>query len=529
MVLPEGGYTFAPSEGVGQVIDQQGHEAYVVDVSIGGELIFDIITYKGPGENGQPVLFNPVTISGKLSIGGKPASNIPFGVEDPISMRSSGKTTDKDGLFEYKTEPVKSHGIYLFTFFYNGEPVDNLFVGVFPGPSDIKADSSNIKVTVEDSEFEIKLGQVGGAIKEDDFTAYIAVKTEKTKTELSYSKEFWDGIGNFIGSVIKNFKKNITSTKSITYFSFVGGVCATVGTVPTGVGQISCGGAVILGVAKVGVDSLVDSIIDLLPEEDKEPAKESIESYKKVKTILEADVIGLLGMMSEEVVKSIEDEDFEQVKITELEKEADGKIKNVTIEGRTKSGKTIVLNSGVAREGVTFIGKCPVDLIITSPSGKKISKDIKELEGQYFELDIDSDGDLDDIVMVFEPEGGDYSVEVIAEAGAKLEDTFSVEVDTGKEVKVLLEEQTISEIPSKPVAVKLEVSETGEIEVEIKPAKPKLPWDVNNDGMIDISDFVLVGSHFGEAGKGITGDINGDGTVDISDIVLVISHFGEVY
>ena len=57
---------------------------------------------------------------------------------------------------------------------------------------------------------------------------------------------------------------------------------------------------------------------------------------------------------------------------------------------------------------------------------------------------------------------------------------------------------------------------------------PKLPaWDVNQDGMIDISDLVLVGRHIGEAGEGVIGDINGDGTVDISDLVLVGIHFGE--
>jgi len=53
------------------------------------------------------------------------------------------------------------------------------------------------------------------------------------------------------------------------------------------------------------------------------------------------------------------------------------------------------------------------------------------------------------------------------------------------------------------------------------------PWDVNNDGAVDISDLVLVGRHFGETGKGIVGDINEDGTVDISDLALVGIHFGE--
>jgi len=53
------------------------------------------------------------------------------------------------------------------------------------------------------------------------------------------------------------------------------------------------------------------------------------------------------------------------------------------------------------------------------------------------------------------------------------------------------------------------------------------PWDVNNDGVVDISDLVLVGKHFGETGTDIVGDVNGNGVVDISDLALVGIHFGE--
>jgi len=56
------------------------------------------------------------------------------------------------------------------------------------------------------------------------------------------------------------------------------------------------------------------------------------------------------------------------------------------------------------------------------------------------------------------------------------------------------------------------------------------PWDVNEDGQVDISDLVLVGRHFGEVIKEPiqpNPDINGDGVVDISDLVLVGLHFGE--
>ena len=56
------------------------------------------------------------------------------------------------------------------------------------------------------------------------------------------------------------------------------------------------------------------------------------------------------------------------------------------------------------------------------------------------------------------------------------------------------------------------------------------PWDVNEDGRVDILDLVLVGWHFGEVIEEPirpNPDVNGDGVVDISDLVLVGRHFGE--
>ena len=60
-------------------------------------------------------------------------------------------------------------------------------------------------------------------------------------------------------------------------------------------------------------------------------------------------------------------------------------------------------------------------------------------------------------------------------------------------------------------------------------APVRRPWDVNRDGVVDIFDLVLVGSHFGQTGPGIPGDINRDEVVNIIDLVLVGSHFGEVF
>jgi outer membrane protein assembly factor BamB len=68
------------------------------------------------------------------------------------------------------------------------------------------------------------------------------------------------------------------------------------------------------------------------------------------------------------------------------------------------------------------------------------------------------------------------------------------------------------------------------------------PWDINQDGVVDISDLVIVGKSFGrkvadeeeplwetvgDNSEPDKADVNDDGEVDISDLVLVGQHFGE--
>jgi hypothetical protein len=59
--------------------------------------------------------------------------------------------------------------------------------------------------------------------------------------------------------------------------------------------------------------------------------------------------------------------------------------------------------------------------------------------------------------------------------------------------------------------------------------KAALPWDLNDNGQVDVGDLVIVGNHFGETGTPgwIQCDFNNNGQVDVGDLVIVGNHFGE--
>ena len=60
------------------------------------------------------------------------------------------------------------------------------------------------------------------------------------------------------------------------------------------------------------------------------------------------------------------------------------------------------------------------------------------------------------------------------------------------------------------------------------PIPQTLPWDINNDGVVDIRDLILVSNSFGmETPEHPKVDVNKDGNVDIIDLLLVAAHFGE--
>ena len=63
---------------------------------------------------------------------------------------------------------------------------------------------------------------------------------------------------------------------------------------------------------------------------------------------------------------------------------------------------------------------------------------------------------------------------------------------------------------------------------ERMPVPQTLPWDINNDGVVDSRDLLLVSRDVGaETLAYPKTDVNKDGRVDIIDLLLVAAHFGE--
>ena len=61
-----------------------------------------------------------------------------------------------------------------------------------------------------------------------------------------------------------------------------------------------------------------------------------------------------------------------------------------------------------------------------------------------------------------------------------------------------------------------------------KPSPISLPWDINNDGIVDIEDLMLVSKVIEEdTPEYPKADVNKDGKVDLIDLLLVASHLGE--
>ena len=61
----------------------------------------------------------------------------------------------------------------------------------------------------------------------------------------------------------------------------------------------------------------------------------------------------------------------------------------------------------------------------------------------------------------------------------------------------------------------------------IQPVAPSHFADINNNGLVDFPDFLILSRNFGEQGGADDGDLNDDGEINFTDFLLFANHFGE--
>jgi hypothetical protein len=124
--------------------------------------------------------------------------------------------------------------------------------------------------------------------------------------------------------------------------------------------------------------------------------------------------------------------------------------------------------------GISWYLCSPADMIVTDPDGLTISKELNEIPGAtYVEIDINGDGDPDDVVTIFDPKTGDYLITVIPEPGASPTDTYTLGVSAGGVTIVLAEDVRIADIPTEGYIVR----STGTEIMQIIPAT--IDFDLN--------------------------------------------------
>ena len=74
---------------------------------------------------------------------------------------------------------------------------------------------------------------------------------------------------------------------------------------------------------------------------------------------------------------------------------------------------------------------------------------------------------------------------------------------------------------------------SGEIELDqtqaiiVKEVQPPLLADVNDDGIVNIFDLVIIAGQFNKSGVSLSGDVNDDNLVNIFDLIMVAGNFGK--
>lgn len=152
------------------------------------------------------------------------------------------------------------------------------------------------------------------------------------------------------------------------------------------------------------------------------------------------------------------------------------------------------------------------------------------VEGVSYTLKVTNTGNMTDTVSLEASAAVGIEGSVL---GGISDNERSIELEAGASAEITLKVKgdLFTEPGEYPISVtatsNTDDTKTAEVTTTTTIEMPPPPWDVNEDGVINIQDLVLVAGQFGESGEDLKGDLNGDGTVNIQDLVIVASHFGE--
>ena len=246
-----------------------------------------------------------------------------------------------------------------------------------------------------------------------------------------------------------------------------------------------------------------------------------------------------------------------------LEADAEAGIEGSVLAGLSDSDRSVELEAGASMEITlkvkgdlfTTLGDYPISVTATSETdstqtaevtitttieapviagvslevvGESALSTIDAVEGVSYTLKVTNTGNMMDTV----------SLEASAEVGiggrvlgSLNESSIELEAGASAEVTLTVKGDLLTEPGDYAISVTAtsgtDDTMTAEVTTTTTIEPPPTPWDVNDDGIVNIQDLVLVAGQLGESGENLKGDLNGDGTVNILDLVVVASHFGE--
>jgi hypothetical protein len=167
---------------------------------------------------------------------------------------------------------------------------------------------------------------------------------------------------------------------------------------------------------------------------------------------------------------------------------------------------------------LSIVAYSPVDLIVTDPANDSIGVSFNTIQDADYDttVDVNYDGDKDDLVTIPHPFVGEYQIRVIRESEVGPEDSvYSLGIRIDGTAQVLLADNA-------------PVPQPDESDIFSYDCLPHLRGDTNGDNQITVSDVVFLINYLfisGPAPDPIElGDINCDENINVSDVVYIINY-----